>query len=87
MVAVYGFAGMRDYNGKISFRPNVPPPIDRLRFPLIIREQKLVVDIQGDTATYLLREGAGITIHHEDREVRLTKGEPVSLPILGNGKE
>jgi alpha,alpha-trehalose phosphorylase len=86
MVAVYGFAGMRDYNGKLSFRPNVPPPIDRLRFPLIIREQKMLVDIQGDTATYLLREGAGITIGHEDREVKLTKGEPVSLPILGNGK-
>ncbi len=86
MVAVYGFAGMRDYNGKLSFRPNVPPPIDRLRFPLIIREQKLVVDIKGDTATYLLKEGSGIVIHHEDQEIKLIKGEPVSMVIHPNGE-
>jgi alpha,alpha-trehalose phosphorylase len=86
MVAVYGFAGMRDYNGKPSFRPNVPPPIQRLRFPLIIREQKLVVDIHGDSATYLLKEGAGIVIRHEDQEIELVKGEPVSLAIRGNGE-
>lgn len=81
MVAVYGFAGMRDYNGTLSFRPKIPKRIDRLRFPLTIREQKLVVDIQGNTATYLLKEGSGIVIHHEGVEVKLDKGDPVAMPI------
>ncbi|NLC70608.1 MAG: glycoside hydrolase family 65 protein [Desulfuromonadaceae bacterium] len=81
MVAVYGFAGMRDYNGKLSFRPWLPKPLSHLRFPLIIREQRLVVDVLSDKATYELIEGAGLEITHEDQEIKLTRGQPVTMKI------
>lgn len=81
MVAVYGFAGMRDYNGSLSFRPRLPKPLTCLRFPLIVREQRLVVEVRSDSATYELIDGAGMNITHEDQEIRLTKGHPVTLKI------
>jgi alpha,alpha-trehalose phosphorylase len=81
MVAVYGFAGMRDYNGQLSFRPCLPKPVSRLRFPLMLREQRLVVDVSSDSVTYELMEGAGLQITHEDQEIKLTKGHPVTMKI------
>ncbi|MBN1141627.1 MAG: glycoside hydrolase family 65 protein [Deltaproteobacteria bacterium] len=81
MVAVYGFAGMRDYNGELSFRPRLPKSIRRLRFPLILREQRLVVEMRHEGATYELIEGAGLTICHEGEPLRLEKGHPETRPV------
>ena len=57
MVLVYGFAGMGDLDGHLTFRPGLPEELMGLRFPLTIRGQTLAVAIDGDTATYTLREG------------------------------
>ncbi len=79
MVFVYGFAGMRDYGGRLRFRPRLPRQFKRLRFPLAIRGQVLDVDITQDTATYGLRNGTELIITHEGEEVRLSAGTPVSI--------
>jgi alpha,alpha-trehalose phosphorylase len=81
MMMVYGLAGMRDYNGRISFDPRFPPPIQRLRFPLEIRGQRLEVEISQKSATYTLTKGAGLVITHQGKEIELSRGEPVSLPV------
>jgi len=81
MVMVYGFAGMRDHGGRLSFHPHLPRQLRKLKFPLEIKGQELIVEMGEDTATYLLRKGAGLTIVHEGEEVLLGKGEPVILPI------
>jgi alpha,alpha-trehalose phosphorylase len=79
MAVVYGLAGMRDYGGKVSFNPR--KLVERLRFPLTIRSQRLEVDIGKESATYTLHQGEGLTIRHRDEELRLTEGKPVSRPI------
>ncbi len=79
MVGVYGFAGMRDYHGKLSFRPRLPGRLVRLCFPLQVRGQVLEVDINNESATYLLKEGSGLTITHWEEEIHLSAGEPVSM--------
>jgi alpha,alpha-trehalose phosphorylase len=84
MVMVYGFAGMRDYGGGLTFDPHLPRQLRKLRFPLEIRGQELVVEMGKDMATYLLRKGTGLSIVHKGEEVRLRAGEPVSLSMKGD---
>jgi len=79
MAIVYGLAGMRDYGGKISFNPR--KLVERLRFPLTIRAQRLEVDINKESVTYILRQGGGLTIRHRDEELKLTEGKAVLRPI------
>jgi len=75
MVWAYGFGGLRDYDGVLSFCPR-RIPTGLLRFPLTYRGQVLEVDIGTETAEYTLREGESLVIHHEGEEVRLTRDQP-----------
>jgi alpha,alpha-trehalose phosphorylase len=82
MAVVYGVAGMREQNGRISFHPHphLGQRIEGLRFHVAIQGQLLMVDIEarkGQT-TYQLREGTGLTISHMEEELKLEPGKPVS---------
>ena len=46
MSLVYGFGGMRDYGGEMSFRPRLPAGWTRLRFPLTVRGNLIHVDVR-----------------------------------------
>jgi alpha,alpha-trehalose phosphorylase len=81
MVTVYGFAGFRDHRGRFSFQPRPTVGLDRLRFPLTIRGQILDVEITQESATYTLREGDGLTIWHEEEELALRPGAPLTKPV------
>lgn len=81
MALVYGFGGMRDYNGRLSFDPKLPVQWRRLKFSLMIQGLRLTVDIEPDTVTYLLRQGTELTISHQGQDVRLTTGVPRSCPL------
>ncbi len=88
MVTVYGVAGMRDYDGQISFNPTLAPREKRklnfVRFPLTIRGQMLEVEVGQESVTYSLREGDRLTIRHEDEEIRLSPEAPsATRPIRG----
>ena len=78
LALVYGFAGMRDHDGRISFRPRLPDEWTRLTFPLMIRGQRLRVDIQHRATTYSLIEGAQLTIEHEGKEISLSSASPLA---------
>jgi alpha,alpha-trehalose phosphorylase len=79
MLCVYGFAGMRDYGGALSFRPRLPPGLKRLAFPLCRRGQVLDIAIEPETSTYRLRTGKELAIRHWGREVTLSEGEVQSF--------
>jgi alpha,alpha-trehalose phosphorylase len=81
MTVVYGLAGLRDYGGKISFNPKIPPQSGGFRFPLTVRGQMFEVDVKKDVVTYLLKKGDGLTIYHAEKEIKLSKGQPVNVPI------
>ncbi len=77
MVFTYGFAGLRDYDGTLSFRPQRPPePEASLRFPLTYRGQILDVEMHHDSTTYSLRDGERMVIRHEGEEITLTRANP-----------
>lgn len=81
MAAVYGFAGMRDYEGQLSFEPRLPSVIEQLRFPLQVRGQELVLEIRQDSVTYLLREGDELALQHFGQDIVLKKNEPLVMEI------
>ncbi len=82
MAIVYGLAGMRDRDGKIHFNPQ--PNIEKLRFPLTVRGQRLEVDIENERVTYMLQHGEGLTIRHRGEEIHLTEGRPISRDLEGH---
>ena len=77
MMLTYGFGGMRDDNGTLSFWPRRAPEENaKLAFHLTWRDQKLEVDIGLEEVSYMLREGKSLVIRHETEEVRLTAEQP-----------
>ena len=59
-----GFGGVRDTDGRISFRPRLPEKWSHLEFPLTIRGQRLQIDNDQIATTYRLIEGKKPTIYH-----------------------
>ena len=54
---VYGFAGLRDDDGRLSFAPRLPAAWSRLRFRLLLGDALLQVTLTGHAATYELLGG------------------------------
>jgi alpha,alpha-trehalose phosphorylase len=78
MVGVYGFAGMRDHDGRLRFRPRVPRRFDGLRFRISVRGSRLEVDIDRECVTYRLLEGGGIEFDHNGERITLTPQAPAA---------
>lgn len=64
---VYGFAGLRDHNGTLSFDPRLPVSWPRLEFTLRVRGRRLGVALTADRLVFTLRRDDAAT----------TKGEPL----------
>jgi alpha,alpha-trehalose phosphorylase len=85
MMLTYGFGGMRDYHGTLSFWPRRAPQFDAiLRFPVTYRDNVLEVEIGLQNVEYTLREGEGLMIRHETEEFRFSREHPVAVrPVSG----
>jgi alpha,alpha-trehalose phosphorylase len=81
MAVVYGVAGMRDTNGRISFNPKLPERLERVRFSLTIRGQELMVDVTKDAVAYLLQKGSTFTVSHQGKELELAVGVPFAVRL------
>ena len=81
MLCVHGFAGLREYGGRVSFNPCLPKGLKSLHFPLTVRKCVLEVEINAEAAVYRLREGKQLTFQHLDQEVTLGEGESRSIQL------
>ncbi len=81
MAIVYGFAGLRDHEGELSFRPRLPEMFGRLRFRLQVRGQRFEVALDHQETRYTLLEGSQLRIRHEDEILTLKPGKTVSRPM------
>ncbi len=79
MVLVYGFAGMRDYDGNISFNPRIPDRCTLFRFCLTIRESVIEVELLPEKVIYRLVKGPGLAFHHAKELVELTRETPQAI--------
>jgi alpha,alpha-trehalose phosphorylase len=86
MMLTYGFGGMRDDDGRLSFWPRRPPEENAvLRFPVTYRSQLLEVEIGPEKVQYALREGERLVIRHETEEVELTRKNSVAVRTVSRG--
>ena len=85
MVFAYGFGGLRDYDGILTFSPRRGPEMTALlRFPLTYRGQMLEIEIAHDKVEYALRDGERLGIRHESEDIELTRDNPVAVrPVSG----
>jgi alpha,alpha-trehalose phosphorylase len=75
IAAVAGFGGLRDYGGKLSFAPRLPPRLGRLAFRLVFRDRKLKVEATQTQATYTLLAGTPVELSHH--------GKPITVSVDG----
>lgn len=80
---VYGFAGMRDHDGVITFDPRLPEEWDGLKFPITLQGSRIRVNLTRSLIEFELEEGEprsvtvrGNTVHVEGR---------VGVPLEGHG--
>ena len=80
MMLTYGFGGMRDDDGTLSFWPRRAPQDNAvLRFPVTYRVQMLEIEIALDKVEYALREGERVVVRHETEPIELTRAHPVAV--------
>jgi alpha,alpha-trehalose phosphorylase len=79
MSIVFGFGGVRDFDGELTIDPRLPASWRRLRFPIRFQDRQLVVELAHDTECFELVEGEPLTVAIRGEEHRLAAGEPLVL--------
>jgi alpha,alpha-trehalose phosphorylase len=83
LALIAGFAGLRLGDGAVAFAPRLPEGISRLVFTVLVRAQRLRVDVTHSAARYLLADGGKLEITHYGRRLQLAKGRPREHHIPG----
>jgi alpha,alpha-trehalose phosphorylase len=81
IAAVAGFGGMRDFDGKLTFSPRLPPRLERLAFRLRFRGRRLRVEVTQHEASYALLDGEPLEVAHYGMPLPLERDQPVTEPI------
>ena len=81
---VYGFGGMRDYDGKITFDPRLPKPWNGMRFRLNLRGNDLDVSLRHDSIEFTIASGeVEVAVRGTSYEIR--PGAPVRVDLDDQG--
>jgi alpha,alpha-trehalose phosphorylase len=76
-VAVAGFGGLRDHDGRLAFAPRLPQRLTRLRFRVLYQGRCLAVTVEKQHATYRLSSGEPLDIRHHGRQVTVDHSDLV----------
>jgi alpha,alpha-trehalose phosphorylase len=76
---VFGFGGVRDFDGQLSFAPNLPQVWDALAFSLRFSDRQLRVQLTHDEERFLLDEGAPLEVTIRGEPHLLSPGTAVAI--------
>ncbi len=82
---VYGFGGMRDYNGVTTFDPRLPQSWDGLSFQVTLRGSRVKVDLAPDQIVFTVVDGDSAELSVRGHRVTVTADAPVSVPLADQG--
>lgn len=82
---VYGFGGMRDHEGKISFDPRLPESWSALRFVFRLEGSRVRAEVTQDRLTLTLEEGLGGIVTVRGQDIEIAGHEPIPIPLFGQG--
>jgi len=81
MALVYGFAGMRNYHGELSFRPYLPDQLDGYQFTIYFRGRQLRLRVTEKGASYRLFSDESLSLEHCEQEITLEPGQEKVFPL------
>lgn len=76
MGAVFGFAGMRDHNGEVTFDPRLPDEWEGIDFCLRLRDSRIRVELRPKTISFILESGQPTSVRVRGQAVTIGKGSP-----------
>jgi alpha,alpha-trehalose phosphorylase len=79
MTLVYGFGGVRDFDGELTIDPRLPTDWSSLGFSLRFRGRQLRVQLTQREERYLLEDGEPLTVTIRGEATELTPGSPLLL--------
>jgi alpha,alpha-trehalose phosphorylase len=82
---VYGFAGMRDYNGVITFDPRLPDSWQGLIFQISLQGTRIRVELTRDQICFQVVAGSSTEIVVRGQRFLVSSEAPVTVPVTGHG--
>ncbi len=77
---VFGFGGVREYDGALSITPHLPATWDSLTFPLRFRGRRLEVHLTHDDETYTIIDGEPLELTVRGERHLLAAGTALARP-------
>ena len=81
----FGFGGMRDDCGRITFDPRLPQTWQSLTFRVTLRGARVKVTVTADAITFVCETGESAEVSVRGETVRVAAGEPVTVALDGQG--
>ncbi len=82
---VYGFVGMRDYHGHLSFDPRLPEDWERIGFQLKIADSQLRIELTAKAISFEVLSGDSLALSVRGRQVNIGT-EQVTVPLDSQGE-
>jgi alpha,alpha-trehalose phosphorylase len=76
---VFGFAGMRDFSGQLSFNPRLPGRWSKISFRILWRGTRIQVSVGPESTTYRLPDEGEAHISHWGKAVTLAGSGETNL--------
>ncbi len=83
----YGFGGLRDYNGVVTFDPRLPASWDGLTFQVTLHGTRVRVDLTAEQIAFTVLAGASAELSVRGHRVRVSAEMPVRIPLSDQGPE
>jgi alpha,alpha-trehalose phosphorylase len=82
---VYGFGGMRDYRGVITFDPRLPESWPELIFRISLKGTRVRVNLTASAMTFTVEHGSSAALAVRDHRFTVSSESPVTVPLSGMG--
>ena len=80
---IFGFGGVRDFDGDLTIDPRLPYDWDQLTFPLRFQDRQLQVTLTHEVERFELLSGEPLQLAIRGTPHVLEEGEPLELPPGG----
>lgn len=84
---VYGFGGLRDAGGHLTFDPRLPASWPELRFRLRWQGSRLLVTVRADELAIAVASGRDVELSVRGERYTAVSGEVLRVPLVGQGPE
>ncbi len=81
IAAVGAFAGIRDYEDRLTLSPRLPDALTRLVFSFRHQNRRVRVEFDHRQAVYTLADGEPLELRHYGDAITIATDAPVTLPI------